>query len=185
MAIGQRLDQLEQRIQGTALWSLMQASVLVVTVGLLPFGIGCTNENSPSASEPSAKESAEDEALLQFQRGIAERAMALPPEEWNDRLKEAIVQAGWDLDEFTESIRQRQARQADSNAPADEGSRDEEEALREFQRGVVERAMALPPEEWNDRLKEAIAQAGWDLDEFTESIRQRQARQARQADSEG
>ena len=56
MAIGQRLDQLEQRIQGTALWSLMQASVLVVTVGLLPFGIGCSNENSPSASDPSAKE---------------------------------------------------------------------------------------------------------------------------------
>ena len=112
MAIGQQLDQLEQRIQGTALWSLMQASVLVVTGGLLPLGIGCTNENSPSASKPSAKESAEDEALLQFQRGIAERAMALPPEEWNDRLKEAIAQAGWDLDEFTESIRQRQARQA-------------------------------------------------------------------------
>ena len=165
-------------IERTAFWRLVQASVLVVTVGLLPLGIGCNNENSPSASDPSAKESAEDEALRTFQSGVAERAMAIPPDEWNDRLKAAIVQAGWDLDEFTEGIRQRQARQADSNAPEYDGSGDEDEALREFQRGVAERAMAIPPEEWNDRLKAAIVQAGWDLDEFTEGIRQRQARQA-------
>ena len=117
MTIEQRLDQLEQqnqRIERTPLWRLVQASVLVVTVGLLPLGIGCNNENSPSASDPSAKESAEDEALREFQSGVAERAMAIPPDEWNDRLKAAIVQAGWDLDEFTEGIRQRQARQADS-----------------------------------------------------------------------
>ncbi len=60
-------------------------------------------------------------------------------------------------------------------AEADDGRRDEEEALREFQRGVAERAMAIPPEEWNDRLKAAIVQAGWDLNEFTEGIRGRQA----------
>ena len=46
-------------IERTAFWRLVQASVLVVTVGLLPLGIGCNNENSPSASDPSAKESAE------------------------------------------------------------------------------------------------------------------------------
>ena len=55
-----------------------------------------------------------DNAERLFWAGVAERAMAIPPEEWNDRLKAAIVQAGWDLDEFTEGIRQRQARQADS-----------------------------------------------------------------------
>ncbi len=285
-------------IERTAFWRLVQASVLVVTVGLLPLGIGCNNENSPSASDPSAKEGGtettfklsgaennedasdgerptqnggvdwhalmatppeewsdelktqitaagydldettvgirkrqawaavaqtpaeewtqeqrnqlieagldpeevaaqmlaaeerdgrsadEDEALREFQRGVTERAMAIPPEEWNDRLKAAIVQAGWDLDEFTEGIRQRQASQRarmgiqEEYTPADDGSGDEDEALREFQRGVAERAMAIPPEEWNDRLKAAIVRAGWDLDEFTEGIRQRQARQA-------
>ena len=37
------------------------------------------------------------------------RAMAAAPEEWSDELKAAIVRAGWDLDDFTEGIRQRQA----------------------------------------------------------------------------
>ena len=60
-------------------------------------------------------------------------------------------------------------------APADDGRRDEEEALREFQRGVADRAMAIPPEDWNDRLKAAIVRAGWDVAEFTEGIRLRQA----------
>ena len=67
-----------------------------------------------AAEERDGRSADEDEALREFQRGVAERAMAIPPEEWNDRLKAAIVQAGWDLDEFTEGIRQRQARQADS-----------------------------------------------------------------------
>jgi hypothetical protein len=46
--------------------------------------------------------------------------------------------------------------------------------LREFQRGVVARAMAAAPEDWSDELKAAIVRAGWDLAEFTEGIRQRQ-----------
>ena len=123
MTIEQRLDQLEQqnqRIERTPLWRLVQASVLVVTVGLLPLGIGCNNENSPSASDPSAKEGGTETTFKlsgaenNEDASVAERAMAIPPEEWNDRLKAAIVRAGWDLDEFTEGIRQRQARQADS-----------------------------------------------------------------------
>ena len=107
-------------IERTAFWRLAQASVLVVTVGLLPLGIGCNNENSPSASDPSAKEGGTETTFKlsgaenNEDASVAERAMAIPPEEWNDRLKAAIVQAGWDLDEFTEGIRQRQARQADS-----------------------------------------------------------------------
>jgi hypothetical protein len=35
--------------------------------------------------------------------------MAADPDEWSDELKAAIVRAGWDLDEFTEGISQRQA----------------------------------------------------------------------------
>jgi hypothetical protein len=47
--------------------------------------------------------------------------------------------------------------------------------LRDFQRGVIERAMAEVPDEWSDELKAAIERAGWDLQEFTEGVRQRQA----------
>ena len=50
-----------------------------------------------------------------------------------------------------------------------------DDQLREFQRSVIERAMAEAPEEWSDEMKAAIVRAGWDLDEFTEGIRQRQA----------
>lgn len=50
-----------------------------------------------------------------------------------------------------------------------------DDRLREFQRGVIARAMAAAPEEWSDELKAAIVRAGWDLDDFTEGIRQRQA----------
>lgn len=34
--------------------------------------------------------------------------------------------------------------------------------------------MATDPDEWSDEMKEAIARAGWDLEEFTEGIRKRQ-----------
>ena len=214
-------------IERTAFWRLVQASVLVVTVGLLPLGIGCNNENSPSASDPSAKEggtettfklsgaeynedASDGEERPTQNDGVDWRAlMATPPEEWSDELKTQIPAAGYDLDETTVGIRKRQAWAAVAETPAEEWtqeqrnqlieagldpeevaaqmlaaeerdgrSADEDEALREFQRGVAERAMAIPPEEWNDRLKAAIVQAGWDLDEFTEGIRQRQARQA-------
>ena len=51
---------------------------------------------------------------------------------------------------------------------------DDDEKLRNLRKGVVERAMSLPPEEWSDELKRAIQRAGWDLDEFTEGVRLRQ-----------
>ncbi len=35
--------------------------------------------------------------------------------------------------------------------------------------------MATPPEEWSDELKTQITDAGYDLGEVTEGIRQRQA----------
>ncbi len=264
------------RIERTALWRLVQASVLVLTVGLLPLGIGCNSDNDPVGSDstsPSAKEDGTETAFKLSDGennedapdgerptqsdGVDWRAlMATPPEEWSDAQKAQITAAGHDLEETTEGIRKRQAwaavaetpaedwtqeqrnqlidagldpeevaaqmraaeerdgRSAEGvdieaieyrireiraavaqgtlspedgrrlieetrrNARADDGRGDEDEALRAFQRGVAERAMAIPPEEWNDRLKAAIVRAGWDLDEFTEGIRQRQARQA-------
>ena len=214
-------------IARTAFWRLVQASVLVVTVGLLPLGIGCNNENSPSASDPSAKEGGTETTFKLSDAENNEDAsdgerptqngevdwralMATPPEEWSDELKTQITAAGYGLDETTVGIRKRQAWAAVAETSAEDWTQEQrnqlieagldpeevaaqmreragaaaDEALRAFQCGVAERAMAIPPEEWNDRLKAAIVRAGWDLDEFTEGIRQRQARQARQADSE-
>jgi len=261
------------RIESTACWRVVRASVLVLTVGLLPLGIGCSSEDSPVSPEstnPSAKavgtetasrlsgvqnnEDGSGSGRATQNDGVDWRAlMATPPEEWSDELKAQITAAGYDLKETTDGIRQRQAWAAVAGTPsedwtqeqrdqligagldpeevaarmradrdrdgrgsegvdieaigyrireiekaitdgritpeegrrlieetrrsaeADDDPRDGEEALREFQRGVGERAMAIPPEEWDDGLKEAIVRAGWDLNGFTEGIRQRQA----------
>lgn len=50
-----------------------------------------------------------------------------------------------------------------------------DQRMRDFQRGVIARAMAETPEKWSDELKAAIVKAGWKLDEFTAGVRQRQA----------
>ena len=106
--------------------------------------------------------------LREFQRGVVARAMAAPPEEWSDELKAAIARAGWDLDEFTEGIRQRQA------AVRTEQSRDD---------GIDWRAvMATAPEEWPEELKAQITAAGYDLEEIAEGIRQRRAAASESSD---
>ena len=97
---------------------------------------------------------------------IWKAAMATDPDEWSDRLKAAILEIapGSTIEEIADAIRKRQQM-------AREGG---DERLREFQRGVAERAMATDPDEWSDEMKEAIARAGWDLEDFTEGIRKRQ-----------
>jgi len=57
--------------------------------------------------------------LSEFRRGVVARAMATAPEEWSDRLKAAIVRAGWDLAEFTEGIRQRQQAERESRVESE------------------------------------------------------------------
>ena len=261
------------RIERTALWRLLQASVLVATVGLLPLGIGCNGDNDPMGSDSTSPSAKEDGTETTFKLSDAENnedtsdgerptqsdgvdwraLMATPPEEWSDVQKSQITAAGYDLEEATEGIRKRQAwaavaetpaedwtqeqrnqlidagldpeevaahmradeerdgrntegvdieaieyrvreieaavaqgtispedgrrliEETGHNARADDGRRDEDEALRAFQHGVAERAMAIPPEEWDDEMKTAIERAGWDLAEFTEGIRLRQA----------
>ena len=49
------------------------------------------------------------------------------------------------------------------------------DGVRDFEHGVSVRAMAEVLDEWSDELKAAIERAGWDLQEFTEGVRQRQA----------
>lgn len=48
--------------------------------------------------------------------------------------------------------------------------------LAEFRRGVLERAMAEDPDQWNQRLLEAIARAGWDAEALADRIRAHRAR---------
>ena len=144
------------------------------------------NEDASEGERPTQSDEVDWRAL-----------MATPPEEWSDELKAQITAAGYDLKETTEGIRQRQAWAAVAETPSEDWTQeqrnqligagldpeevaaqmrvDEEEALREFQRGVAKRAMAIPPEEWDERLKAAIVRAGWDLNAFTEGIRLRQA----------
>lgn len=130
-------------------------------------------------------------------------AMATDPDDWSDRLKEAILALKPDstIEEIAEGIRQRQqAAGADLDAlgrriraavengdlTPEEGrakweaaqqaaGAKDDDRLRELQRGVIARAMAADPDEWSDELKAAVVRAGWDLDEFTEGIRRRQA----------
>jgi beta-lactamase regulating signal transducer with metallopeptidase domain/polyhydroxyalkanoate synthesis regulator phasin len=50
-----------------------------------------------------------------------------------------------------------------------------DDRLREFQRQVIQTAMAAAPQDWSDELKAQIVRAGWDLEEFAEAILGRQA----------
>ncbi len=49
---------------------------------------------------------ASDDRLEQFKVGVIARAMAQDPAEWNDRLKAAIVRAGWVPEAIAERVRQ-------------------------------------------------------------------------------
>lgn len=94
------------------------------------------------------------------------------PETWSDELKEQIVAAGYEVEAIAERVRLGQQEEAGRT------ERDaDDDRLREFQEGVIARAMVTSPEDWSDELKAAIVRAGWDPDEFAEGIRARHARQ--------
>lgn len=91
------------------------------------------------------------------------------PETWSDELKAQIAAAGYEVDAIAERFglgQQEEAGRTERDAVDDR--------LREFQKGVIARAMVTAPEDWSDELKAAIVRAGWDLDEFTEGIGARQ-----------
>ena len=103
-------------------------------------------------------------------------AMATDPDEWSAELQAVILELkpGSTIEEIAEGIRQRRAYEAGERTRGERRERNDD-GLREFQRGVIARAMATNPDEWSERLQAAIVRAGWDLGEFTERIRQRQA----------
>ena len=162
-----------------------------------------TPEEGRKKMEAARQAAGEDDADKRRADRVWRAAMATDPDDWSDRLKEAILalKPGSTIEEIAEGIRQRQQpagadldsigrriRAAVENgdltpeegrakweaAQQAAGAKDDDR-LREFQRGVIARALEMAPDEWSDELKAAIVRAGWDLDEFTEGISQRQA----------
>ena len=128
-----------------------------------------TAEEGRERMEAARRRAAGGEGKQRAER-VWRAAMATDPDEWSEELKAAILELKPDstIEKIADGIRQRQALM--------EGKRGEKsDRLRDFQRGVIERAMAEAPDEWSDELKAAIERAGWDLQEFTEGVRQRQA----------
>ena len=64
----------------------------------------------------------------------------------------------------------------------DRGNKADTDRIRAYREGIVARAMAEAPEQWSDELKAHIERTGWDLEKFTEGIRQRQAAGTRVTD---
>ena len=150
-----------------------------------------------------ARDKRQKNAESEREKRIWAAAMAQDPSEWSDRLKAAILELKpkSTLEEIAEGIRQRQrymqlseqlrtaveageitpeqARQkleeARSKMGRDAGTRGGDR-LAEFRRGVLERAMAEDPDQWNQRLLEAIARAGWDAEALADRIRAHRAR---------
>ena len=128
-----------------------------------------TAEQGREKMEAARRRAAGDEHKQRAER-IWRAAMATDPDEWSEELKAAILELKPDstIEEIAEGIR---IRQALAGSKRTEGG----DRLRDFRRGVIERAMAQAPEEWSDELKAAVKRAGWDLEEFIEGVRQRQA----------
>ncbi len=106
------------------------------------------------------------------------RLLALEPDNTIEEIAEAVRKrqegTGPDLEATVRRIR---AAVENGELTAEEGRRKMEAVrkrtagrdamLSDFHRGVVERVIATPPEEWTEELKADIALAGWDLDELT------------------
>ena len=150
-----------------------------------------------------ARDKRQKNAESEREKRIWAAAMAQDPSEWSDRLKAAILELKpkSTLEEIAEGIRQRQRymqlseqlrtaveageitpeqakqklEEARSKMGRDAGTRGGDR-LAEFRRGVLERAMAEDPDQWNQRLLEAIARAGWDAEALADRIRAHRAR---------
>ena len=107
------------------------------------------------------------ERLAAALRELTERSSDTDLEALERRIRTAIENG----DMTPEQGRERLAA-ARRELAADDGGDDR---LREFQRQVIQTAMAAAPQDWSDELKAQIVRAGWDLEEFTEAILGRQA----------
>ena len=57
-----------------------------------------------------------DDRRASFRRGVLERAMAEDPDQWSQRLLDAIARAGWDADALADRIRAHRTRGSEGEA---------------------------------------------------------------------
>ena len=129
---------------------------------------------------------------LRQQLRAAVEAGEITPEQAREKLQEARAGMGGDaqgesedrLQQLTEKLRAavaageitpEQARQKLREARGQMGERGDDRRA-SFRRGVLERAMAEDPDQWSQRLLDAIARAGWDADALADRIRAHRAR---------
>ena len=130
-----------------------------------------------------------DSTIEEIAEGIRQRQARMREKEGEmvdfDALNRKI-QAAVDAGELTpeEGRRKLEAmrRAMATGGRGDRGGKGDTDRIREYREGIVARAMAEAPEQWSDELKAHIERAGWDLEKFTEGIRQRQAAGTRVTD---
>ena len=130
-----------------------------------------------------------DSTIEEIAEGIRQRQARMREKEGEmvdfDALNRKI-QAAVDAGELTpeEGRRKLEAmrRAMATGGRGDRGNKADTDRIRAYREGIVARAMAEAPEQWSDELKAHIERAGWDLEKFTEGIRQRQAAGTRVTD---
>ncbi len=123
-----------------------------------------------------------DSTIEEIAEGIRQRQARMREKEGEmvdfDALNRKI-QAAVDAGELTpeEGRRKLEARRRAmaTGGRGDRGNKADTDRISAYREGIVARAMAEAPEQWSDELKAHIERAGWDLEKFTEGIRQRQA----------
>ena len=135
-----------------------------------------TPEEGRAKDEAARQRAAGGDGDKAHEERVWRAAMATDPDQWSAQLQAAILELkpGSTIEEIAAGIRQRQAHEAGERTRG-EGREKNDGRLREFQQGVIARAMAMDPDEWPEALQAAIVRAGWNVEEFTEGIRQRQA----------
>ena len=130
-----------------------------------------------------------DSTIEEIAEGIRQRQARMREKEGQTVDFDALnrkIQAAVDAGELTpeEGRRKLEAmrRAMAAAGRGDRGSKADTDRIRAYREGIVVRAMAEAPEQWNDELKAHIERAGWDLEKFTEGIRQRQAAGTRVTD---
>ena len=130
-----------------------------------------------------------DSTIEEIAEGIRQRQARMREKEGETVDFDALnrkIQAAVDAGELTpeEGRRKLEAmrRAMATGGRGDRGNKADTDRIRAYREGIVARAMAEAPEQWSDELKAHIERAGWDLEKFTEGIRQRQAAGTRVTD---
>ena len=130
-----------------------------------------------------------DSTIEEIAEGIRQRQARMREKEGETVDFDALnrkIQTAVDAGELTPEAGRRKLeamrRAMATGGRGDRGGKGDTDRIREYREGIVARAMAEAPEQWSDELKAHIERAGWDLEKFTEGIRQRQAAGTRVTD---